>query len=90
MVKASPTTQSDAIKVLAAGDDIVVKPTDKGGAIAVWPVEKYISEANRLVGDTGTARNFGRSQQSIMKILSPALSAVFAARSSSQVMTSTS
>lgn len=40
-------TQSAAIKALSAWDNIVIKPTDRGGAIVVWPVDRCISQASR-------------------------------------------
>ena len=41
-----------ALQELQQYKDIVIKPTDKGGKIVIWPVDQYTKEAHQQLSDT--------------------------------------
>ena len=43
--------EKQAIKNLRNSEQVIVKPTDKGGAIVLWPRESYIAEVNKQLND---------------------------------------
>ena len=51
--KASNISLSDskALQALKKREDVIVKPSDKGGAIVVWQKELYSNEADRQLSD---------------------------------------
>ena len=46
-----PQVEKEALKNLLKQDDIVIKPTDKGGAVVIWSRPLYIQEALRQLSD---------------------------------------
>uniref|UniRef100_H3B490 Uncharacterized protein n=1 Tax=Latimeria chalumnae TaxID=7897 RepID=H3B490_LATCH len=46
-------------------DEIIIKPTDKGGAVVIWGKTDYIAAANRQLGDGSTYKvdNVVRTEQ---------------------------
>ena len=53
-----------ALKELRDNPKIVIKPADKGGAVVIWGVEEYKSEAARQLSDRNFYRKVGRDNTS--------------------------
>lgn len=52
--------EKHAIKEMAAWEDIIIKPSDKGGNIVIWPRVVYLTEALKQLNDTSCYQKLPR------------------------------